>query len=175
MSQARYHGADKLPKETHADYEARTWEQKAHVDAKTKQLFIPPMAIKKALDASAKFTSKQIPGKGKATYTKHIKSGVLVAEPIMLNLTLSDVVCRKQMVDSTGGKGSAGGTRVERWFPDIIEWEGTAEFLIFDDTVTKDVFVDALEEAGRFIGIGVFRPENGGFYGRFEVVSVDWI
>lgn len=26
-----------------------------------------------------------------------------------------------------------------------------------------------LEEAGRLIGIGRFRPSNGGYYGRFNV------
>ena len=31
-----------------------------------------------------------------------------------------------------------------------------------------------LREAGKFIGIGRFRPRNNGYYGRFDVESVDW-
>jgi hypothetical protein len=31
-----------------------------------------------------------------------------------------------------------------------------------------------LEEAGKFIGLGRFRPQNGGFYGRFAVAKVVW-
>ena len=71
-----------------------------------------------------------------------------------------------------GKKGS--GTRVARTFPVIHEWDGTAEVMILDESITKDVFTRYLEEAGKFIGIGRFRPRNGGFYGRFSVGEVLW-
>jgi hypothetical protein len=34
------------------------------------------------------------------------------------------------------------------------------------------VFEHHLHEAGKFIGIGRFRPRNNGFYGRFDVLGV---
>jgi hypothetical protein len=63
---------------------------------------------------------------------------------------------------------------VSKCFPVIPAWEGEATFYIFDETVTQDAFLEHLSEAGRFIGLGRFRPRNNGFYGRFEVVKVDW-
>ena len=47
-------------------------------------------------------------------------------------------------------------------------------FYILDDTITEDVFKEHLEEAGKFIGIGRFRPRNNGFYGRFAVDKIEW-
>jgi len=45
-------------------------------------------------------------------------------------------------------------------------------FYILDEIITKEVFERTLTMAGQFIGIGRFRPQNNGFYGRFEVVMV---
>jgi hypothetical protein len=36
------------------------------------------------------------------------------------------------------------------------------------------VFLRTLEAAGRFIGIGRFRPRNNGRYGRFAVENLRW-
>lgn len=77
-SQSKPHSTPKLNKENANDYEARTWHQRLHVDAEG--VVIPAMAFKNCLSEAAKFTSKQIPGKGKATYTKHFDAGVLVTE-----------------------------------------------------------------------------------------------
>jgi hypothetical protein len=179
-SQSRYHGLPKEPKETHEDYENRTWKEKGHWDAKSGHLFIPPMAIKQALDAAVKRTGKQIPGKGKATYTKHFLGGVMVFDPVFIEderghpYTRENITQWSGMMSSTGEKGKAGGKVVLRHFPDAPTWNATVTFHVMDETVTKDVFTEMLEEAGKFIGLGRFRPQNGGFYGRFAVESVDW-
>jgi len=47
--------------------------------------------------------------------------------------------------------------------------------MIVNDTITEDVFTQHIQEAGKFVGIGQFRPENGGYFGRFTVESVKWI
>lgn len=76
------------------------------------------------------------------------------------------------MCHADGKRGS--GTRVPRTFPVIRQWHGKALFYVLDETITREVFQRYLEEAGKFIGVGRFRPRNGGFYGRFEVKSLDW-
>ena len=68
-SQSRPHTTPKLNKETPDAHEARTWMNRLHV--KDGQVFIPGNAIRNCLAEAAKFLSIQIPGKGKATYTKH--------------------------------------------------------------------------------------------------------
>jgi hypothetical protein len=36
------------------------------------------------------------------------------------------------------------------------------------------VFAEHLREAGNFIGVGRFRPEKGGYYGRYKVNGIEW-
>jgi hypothetical protein len=167
--QSKYHSTEKLNKEIPRDYEARTWRERCHYDDKG-QLFIPPMVFKNCLSEAAKFLSIQIPGKGKATYTKHFEAGVMVVKPLPLPIMKDEVEHEWLFVPSDGKRG--GGTRVEKCFPLIHSWEGEVEFHIIDETITEDVFIKHLEEAGNLIGVGRFRPRNNGYYGRFEVIDV---
>lgn len=170
-SQSRHHDTEKLAKELPKDFEARTWRERLHYDADGR-VFIPPMCFKNCLSEAAKFLSRQIPGKGKATYTKHFEAGVLVPEPLILPLKKDDVKGEWLFLPADGKRGS--GKRVDKCYPVIPEWSGNVQFLILDDMITEDVFTDHLKEAGRFIGIGRFRPRNNGFYGRFMVDGVEW-
>jgi hypothetical protein len=171
-SQSRQHDTPKLNKETWDSYEQRTWREKCTVDSEG-NVVMPAMALKQALDAVAKRLSEQIPGKGKSTFTKHFASGVICEENVVL------VGCEKENCPSVtinanadGKRGS--GKRVKRTFPQWPKWSGVARFAILDDTVTPAVFERHLNEAGRFIGVGRFRPENGGLNGRFRCEKFVW-
>ena len=48
-------------------------------------------------------------------------------------------------------------------------------FYVLDDIITESVFAQVLRSAGLLVGLGRFRPENRGFYGRFQVDSIKWI
>lgn len=173
LSQSAYVSPDlKKPKETHADFEQRIWIEKAHID-EDGQIFIPPMAFKQSLDAAAKYLSIQIPGRGKATYTKHFVSGVLCFKPVMLGLKQDAITPNEVLCNADGVRGS--GKRVMRIFPEIRAWSADVEFTILDDTITEDVFLRVLEEAGKLIGVGQFRPQNGGYKGRWNIEGHEWI
>ena len=169
--QSKHYNVEKLPKETSADYETRTWRERTHYD-KDGMVYIPPMAFKNCVSECAKYLSIQIPGKGKATYTKHFEAGVLVTDPVPLGVHKDDIKGQWLYVPADGRRG--GDKRVDKCFPVIQEWIAPVTFYILDDTITQDVFQEHLEEAGRFIGIGFFRPRRNGFYGRFEVDRIDW-
>lgn len=170
-SQSRFHGESRLEKESPDDYEKRTWRLKAHASADG-YVQIPPTAFKSALQEAAQYLGEKISGKGQATWTKHFKAGVMVMTPLVLPQKRDTVPGEWYHCHSDGKKGS--GSRVMRCFPVIPEWSGKVEFHVIDRLITKDVFTHHLSEAGKFIGIGRFRPINGGFYGRFKVESVDW-
>ena len=171
-SQSLMHEAPKLEREGHAEYEERTWREKMHYDRKTGEVFIPPTAFKESLASSAKFTKRKIAGKGNSTYTKHFVAGVLVTEALPLGVRKEDVPGEWLLMNADGVKGS--GKRVKRCFPRFDEWSGDVQFLVLDETITQGVFTDTLVDAGRFIGIGRFRPEKGGYYGRVTVEAVNW-
>ena len=170
-SQSRHYDTAKLNKERPDDYETRTWRDRMHA-TELGYVFIPPMAFKNCLSEIAKYLGEQIPGKGKSTYTKHIEAGVLVLEGLTLDVKKENVPGEWLFVPADGKRGS--GKRVRKCFPLISEWAGQVQFHILDDTVTEEVFEKHLDQAGKFIGIGRFRPRNNGYYGRFSVERVEW-
>lgn len=170
-SQSKHYEVEKLDKESSSDFEKRTWRERLHVNADG-NVFIPPMSFKNCMSEAAKYLSIQIPGKGKSTYTKHVEAGILVVDPLVLPVKKEDVKGDWQFVPADGVRGS--GKRVNKCFGVIPEWSGDVTFLVMDETVTKDVFLHILTEAGKFIGIGTFRPRNNGYYGRFTVENLQW-
>lgn len=176
-SQGRIVSSEKQTKETHEEHDARTWREKLHTDDRG-EVFIPPMAFKCALAEAAKYLSIQIPGAGKATYTKHFEAGVLVPSPVALGLKAKEVESERLFVPASGKRGD--GKRVWRTFPLIREWAGKVGFIVIDEVILqahsdsdKTVFQHVLEQAGQIIGIGRFRPRNNGFYGRFTVTGME--
>lgn len=153
-------------------HEEETWREKIHSDSKG-MVFIPPMAFKNCLSETAKYLSETVPGKGKATYTKHFDAGVMVIEPIMLGIKAADVECERLFLPSNGEKG--GGKRVWKHCPIITDWSGTVEIVLLDPILIDkpEKVHEYLTKAGQFIGVGRFRPRNGGYYGRFVVDSFE--
>jgi hypothetical protein len=68
-----------------------------------------------------------------------------------------------------------GGKRVPKRLPLISEWECEFDVHILDPIITRSIFLETLETAGMYVGIGQYRPQRGGTAGRFRVVNVDWI
>lgn len=172
-SQGRHFDKDDVPaldKEGPDAYERRTWRNRIHKDADG-NVFIPPMALKNCLAEAAKFLSIQVPGKGKATYTKHFEAGIMVMDPIEIGIKAEDVPGESLFVPADGKRGS--GRRVTRVFPLITKWEGSTLVHVIDETITEDVLRKHLQEAGNLIGMGRFRPRNNGYYGRFSLVSLE--
>lgn len=179
-SQSRMHSAPQFEQESADEYAKRTALEYLHFDSKG-HVFIPPMAIKQSIENAAKYTQRKIPGKGQATYTKHFKSGLAVVEPLMLYNAAGEPVMKnsspveKLWLNSDGVKG--GGKRVWKYYPYIESgWTAELQAHILDDTISEEIFLTTLGEAGRFIGIGRFRAANGGYYGRytFHMKSVSW-
>lgn len=170
-SRAYKHEVPMENRETHEAYEERTWRNKAHTNSDG-YVLLPPMGFKQCLDTAAKRLSIQIPGKGKATYTKHFESGVLVMEPLVLPIKKDDTILERIHANADGVRGS--GKRVWRNFPRIDHWEGEVSYHVLADEITRDIFEQVLRQSGAFVGVGRFRPERGGFYGRFSVKSVKW-
>ena len=171
-SQGKYVTVEMKDKESKADYEKRTWKEKAHYDKDTGEVYIPAMAFANSLKQAAKYLSLPIKGKGKATYTKNFEAGTLVTENIPIGINIKDVLCDEVFVPSDGVKGS--GKRVLKYFPKVLQWEAEVEYLIMDNIITESVFRTTLECSGSLIGIGVFRPRNGGYFGRFEITDLQW-
>jgi hypothetical protein len=168
MSQSRQHEVPALEKESKDAYEIRTWREKLHYDKQTGQINIPQMALKQALTDSSRMLGFQIPGRGKSTYTKHFEAGVLCVENFPIDRFKDEINPARIWCNANGVRGP--GKRVVRYFPIIpAGWKCSATFHVYDETITGPVFERVLVEAGKFVGIGRFRPIVGGFLGRFTV------
>lgn len=157
--------------ETHAQLDDRTWRQKVATNDRG-QVLIQPFALKNCLESAARRLQMKVPSL-KGTFTKLFTQGILVTDEILLfgrnkkPVTIDDVSPLRLFVPSDGKRGS--GKRVERIFPELREWQGKATIYVLDNKITDEVLRTHLTEAGKFIGFGSMRCENGGINGRFEV------
>ena len=172
LSQSKYHTEPKIGQETHEAYERRTWRSRMHT-TENGNVFIPPMAAKNGLVSAAKFLNMKIPGEGQKTFTKRFESGILCINPLVLPVHKDTVLSEELFVPSDGIRGS--GKRVVKVFSLIHEWAGDFAVNVIDEKISERIFADHVEAWGKFIGIGRFRPEKNGYYGRFQVNSVKWI
>lgn len=173
-SQSRQHDEAKLEGENHEAYDARTWRHKMSVANRdgADTVVIPAHGLHQAIAAAAKYSKRQIPGQGKATWTAKFLSGITLFEDPALNIDPATVGVVTISANADGVRGS--GKRVPRRFPIIPSWEATFDVYILDPIITQEVFREMVEIAGMFIGIGRFRPEKGGTNGRFKIVSLAW-
>lgn len=171
-SQSRHYDVPALEREKKDDYEKRTWRERCNTN-EAGNIFIPPMAFKNCITDAAQYLSIKIKGSGTSTYTKHFVAGILCVEGLDLGIKKDDVEGEWHFVPSDGKVG--GGKRVNKCFPLIRKWSGEVEYIILDEIITEDIFTEVLAKAGQFIGIGRFRPQRRGYYGRFVVKSIKWI
>lgn len=64
----------------------------------------------------------------------------------------------------------AGGTSDIRFRGQIMSWEATLSISYNSSVTSFDHIVNMLQAAGYGVGVGEWRPEKDGIFGRFEVV-----
>jgi hypothetical protein len=172
----RQYVVPKEQRESHAEYEERTWRERLHKD-EAGNVVLSPLSVKNCLRDAAKYLSEQIPGKGKSTYTKHFKSGLMVFEQVPVRDGKNQPIKAESVEPlwlNVPSDGMTGGTkRVPKAFPQVKEWTGIVDIHVLDEVITKDVLLRHLTEAGNFIGLGAMRVANGGISGRFKVISIN--
>lgn len=168
---SKYHSEPMLEGESKKEQEARVWQARAHIDSKGR-VFIPPMAFKKCFQEAAQYRGEKVQGKGQSTWTKHFRSGLLVTDPVLTGATKDDLT--PLWLFTSGTPGKLNGPRVEKCFPILHEWSGEVVFHILDEAITEEQFAKVADTAGKMIGVMAFRPANGGYFGRFEIVDIAW-
>jgi len=161
----------RLEKESIGEWDIRLWRMKATAND-AGEVCIPAMALKMAVDEAVKRLSLSIPGRGKSTYTKFFVAGQICEGDMPIGVKVDDLQSITIWANADGVRGS--GKRVKRVFPYIQTWSGIAKFSILDDVIPPAIFERAVIEAGRLVGVGRFRPEKGGFLGRFRAEKFAW-
>ena len=130
----------------------------------------PSECIVKAL-VKASSGKKISAGKKKVSASMLIKSGVFVAEPYMKILDQQGDPSKKYSIDRRGVV--IGKARVLRCRPCWAKWFMHFPLEIDVAIISPEMVGTILALAGRYPGIGDYRPEKGGPFGRFEVISCD--
>jgi hypothetical protein len=170
-SQSRPYDPEWQDGDTHDSVEQRTWREKCHCNSDG-FVFIPPMAYIWSIQYAASRMGRKIEGSRNKTWTKTFQSGIMCIDPLVLPIKKDQVRGEKLYVNADGVRGS--GKRVWKTFPIIDKWEGRVPFHILADDIPRDLFEETVTYAGMLAGIGRFRPEKGGYLGRFEAKKFDW-
>ena len=174
-SQSRQHDDPKLEGESAGDYDIRTWRSKMTTEIRDGKptVVMPAHGWMQCLAAAAKYSKRQIPGQGKATWTAKFTAGIMLLENPALNIDPATVSCVTISANADGVRGS--GKRVPRRFPSMpAGWTTTFDIYILDPIITEPIFREMTELAGLFVGMGQFAPRNGGTNGRFRIDRLVW-
>lgn len=124
---------------------------------------IPAVYLKNCItEASKQF---KITGKGKSTYSKLVASTVDIS-PDMIELKAGKYeVFRISAVNPM----TKGRMMTER--PRFNKWGAEFEIIVNDPAVPVEVLNEILEHAGKYVGVGDWRPEKKGMHGKFMITS----
>lgn len=137
-------------------------EDKLYQDDKGNTV-LPAVYIKNCIvEASKQF---KIIGKGKSTYSKLVASTVDV-EPFYIDLDTDKYeVFRISAVNPM----TKGRMIIER--PKYNKWSASFELILNDESVPISVMNEILEHSGKYVGVGDWRPEKKGMFGKFMITS----
>lgn len=126
-------------------------------------VLLPSVYIKNSITESAK--QFKIQGKNKATYSKIVGSSVDVM-PFYINLDAGDYEIFRISAVNPMTKGRMMVSR-----PKFNKWSASFEIVLNDPQVDVSVINEILEHAGKYVGIGDWRPEKKGMFGKFMITS----
>lgn len=125
-------------------------------------IYQPSEHIERAIIEAGK--KLKVKGQGKATYSKLFGSMVSV-EPDALTHNNQNFEIFKKLVVIPSTKG-----RVMRYRPMLKKWS-LKFFVVTEEEIDGKSIHEALNIAGRISGIGDWRPEKKGKFGKFQVTS----
>lgn len=150
-------------------HEQQSWRERLHING-NQECIIPAVMFKNAIENAAQILGDKIPSKGNNTYASRFVAGVTVENDLLLGITKDKVLFEDWWVSSNGRPG---GPQVLKRFPKIISWQGEVSYLvILDEIITREIFKKYLKLSGLIAGIGRYRPQKGGTYGKFEIEKI---
>ncbi len=157
-------GKRKKTDEDHAQIARNEWELAMYFDPKIGP-YMPAMNMRAALVGGAKFNKL-----GQAV--KRSTTPMMERLPVEYDgpRTLDTMFKRSDFVDcrSVGVNGK----RIMRTRPIFQQWGFDFELAYDEQQLDEAQLILAFENAGLLVGIGDYRPECGGLFGRF---SVEWL
>ena len=136
-------------------------ELASYRDTNSSELYIPGIAIQRALIAAAAFSK----GKGRASLQKQAAASLFIfPEHILLGIRDFTIDARCVVIPATRG-------RIIRYRPRIDSWMAAFEVEYDESLLTEKQVRQIVDDAGSRVGLLDFRPEKKGPFGRFIVIE----
>lgn len=129
--------------------------------------YIPSEHVRGSLIAAGSFVKAKVGGRSKSM--KQIVAAMFMVSPFDLVLPEYDSIDKRSAVNRNVK------ARVIVIRPKWNRWSVVFTLSIDEDSITIDTVTQIIEYAGKYVGIGSFRPANNGMFGRFKLLSIDKI
>lgn len=127
------------------------------------EIYVPSTQIVGCLiNAGKQF---RVVGKGKATYSKIFGANIQIEPECLIMQNQKYSVFRISGVNPN----TRGRMMISR--PRFSDWGLKFQLICYDDQIPSEVINQALEEGGRSVGIGDWRPDKKGRFGKFQVTK----
>ena len=124
-------------------------------------IYEPAEHLEKSIQNAAK--SFKIAGKRGATYGKLVGAALEVyPDTIPHKIQTYEIDSRSVVVQRW---------RIMRYRPRFDNWELEFTIRLLDDQLPVSVIKEVLDQAGLYVGIGDYRPQRGGKFGKFMVTE----
>lgn len=136
----------------------------SYIDAEG-QCYLPGEHLRVALINAGSFMKSKVGNARKSM--KNIVAAMFTINPENINLPPFDEVDKRSAVN----KNVKARVMVIRpkW---NAGWKVKFNVFVDDNTMTKETVAELLNYAGKYVGIGSYRPTNNGYFGRFEVENI---
>ena len=124
-------------------------------------IYQPASHIEACLAQAAK--QFKITGKRGASYFKLVGSTIEVLPDVIPHKLTKYVIDARPVVIQKA--------RVVRYRPKFDEWELDFTLRLMDDQLQVKTIKEILDYAGLYCGLGDFRPQRGGKFGKFTVIE----
>lgn len=126
--------------------------------------YLPAEHIRGALINAGAFLKAKVGNSRKSM--KNIVAAMFFVEPEQISLPDYDTIDKRSAVNKNVK------ARVITIRPKWSNWKAKFTLIVDNDTITKETIKELFEYAGNYVGIGSFRPQNNGMFGRFDVETI---
>lgn len=128
--------------------------------------YIPSEQIRQSLINAGSFVKAKV-GNAKKSM-KNVVAGMFFINPERIRLSKESF-----QIDKRSAVNRSIHARVIVIRPRWDKWSVEFELSVDNDTITEETIKQIFEYAGNYVGIGSYRPQNNGQYGRFETVKFE--
>jgi hypothetical protein len=132
---------------------------------KSGKCFMPSEHIRGSLINAGSFIKSKV-GNAKKNM-KNIVAGMFFVNPEEIILPESWIIDKRSAVNKNIK------ARIICIRPKWESWKVNFELWVDNDTITSETVKNLVEIAGQYVGIGSFRPEHNGMFGRFNLTKFE--